>query len=251
MLVRVEGIVIRSFDYGEGDKILTVFSKEAGKMSIMARGAKKLKSRHSAIAQLFTHGEFTCYRAGSGSMATLNNGEIENTYYPLRQDIHKTAYASYLMELTDKTVGENERNAPLFEQLKAALDALDEDKDPQIVINIYELHMLAVAGYRPVLDECVSCGAKPSETMAISVRLGGTVCASCRRHDPAVFAVTEGTLRLLRLFLQMDIRRLGRTEVKEETKRQLNHTIRQLLDAHMDVKWKSRHFIDQMDKYGI
>ncbi|MDF2718732.1 MAG: repair protein RecO [Paenibacillus sp.] len=248
MLVRVEGIVIRSIDYGEGDKILTLFSKEAGKISIMARGAKKLKSRHSAIAQLFTYGEFNCYK--TGSMGTLNNGEIWNAYHRLKEDIHKTAYAAYLMELTERMLGENERNAPLFEQLKAALDAMDEDKDLQIVTNIYEMKMLAIAGYMPELNECVSCGAQEG-AMMLSVAMGGTVCSRCRHADPGALVVTEGTLKLLRLFLHMDIRRLGKTEVKDATKSQLKHCIRQLLDAHVDVKWKSRNFIDQMDKYGI
>lgn len=248
MIVRVEGIVIRSIDYGEGNKILTVFSKEAGKISMMARGAKKVKSRHAAIAQLFTYGEFICYK--SGSMGTLNNGEIWNAYNRLKDDIHKTAYAAYLMELTDRMLGENERNAPLFVQLKASLDAIDEDKDPQIVTNIYELKMLSIAGYMPVLGECVSCGSKEG-TMTVSISLGGTVCARCRHTDPGSIAVSETALKLLRLFLHMDIRRLGKTEVKETTKKQLKLIIRQFLDAHVEIKWKSRSFLDQMDKYGI
>ncbi|MEF3304646.1 DNA repair protein RecO [Paenibacillus sp. GYB003] len=248
MIVRVEGIVLRTIDYGEGNKILTVFSKEAGKLSIMARGAKKLKSRHSAIAQPFTYGEFICYK--TGSMGTLNNGDIWNAYNRLKEDIHKTAYASYLMEMTDRMLGENERNAPLFDQLKAALDALDEDKDPQIVTNIYEMKMLRIAGYMPELDSCVSCGATDG-AMSLSVSMGGTVCARCRTQDPGAIAISDGTLKLLRLFLHMDIRRLGKTEVKDATKKQLKLCIRQFLDAHVDVKWKSRNFIDQMDKYGI
>lgn len=249
MLVRVEAIVIRSTDYGEGNKILTLFSREVGKISVMARGAKKVKSRHSAIAQLFTHGEFVCYKAGS-SMGTLNSGEIWNAYPKLKEDIHKTAYAAYLMELTDRMLGENERNVPLFEQLKAALDAIDEEKDPQIVTNIYEIKMLAIAGYRPVLEECASCGAKDGK-MALSVSLGGTLCGRCGHADRGAIGVTEGTLKLLKLFLHMDIRRLGRTEVKEATKQQLKQCIRQFMDAHIDIRWKSRSFLDQMDKYGI
>lgn len=248
MLVRVEGIVVRSIDYGEGNKIITVFSKEAGKISMMARGAKKIKSRHSAIAQMFTYGEFIGFK--TGSMGTLSNGEIWNAFQGLKEDIHKTAYASYLMEMTDRMLGDNERNAPLFEQLIAALEAMDGDKDPQVVTHIYELKMLQVAGYMPELSCCVSCGTKEG-TMALSVSLGGTVCGKCRYADPGAIAVSEGTLKLLRLFLQMDIRRLGKTELKDTTKKQLKQCIRQFLDAHVDIKWKSRHFIDQMDKYGI
>lgn len=250
MLIRVEGIVIRSIDYGEGNKILTLYSREAGKISVMARGAKKAKSRHTAISQLFTHGEFVCFRSGT-SMGTLNSGEILNSYHRLREDLHKTAHAAYLMELTDRMTGDHERHSPLFNQLKAALDALDEDKDPQIVTHIYELKTLSVAGYMPQLEACLSCGATEGQ-MALSLHHGGIVCGRCRQSaDPAALGLSDGLLKLLRLLQQIDLRRLGRIEIKLETKQRLKQCVRQFLDAHVDVKWKSRQFLDQMEKYGL
>jgi DNA repair protein RecO (recombination protein O) len=248
MLVRVEAIVIRSIDYGEGNKILTLFAKEAGKVSVMARGAKKLKSRHTAISQPFTYGEFVFFK--SGQMGTLSSGEIWNGYRRLREDIRKAAYASYLMEMTERTLEDNERKPQLFEQLKASLDALDEDKDPQIIVHLYEMKILDMSGYRPELGACVSCGTREGR-MSLSAQLGGTVCSRCRSADPSALEVPESAIKLLRLFLDMDIRRLGTTQLKPETKSLLKECIRRLLDAHIDVRWKSRSFIDKMEKYGI
>lgn len=248
MLVRVEGIVIRSMDYGEGNQILTIFSKESGKVSVMARGAKKMKSRYTALAQPFTYGEFVFYK--SGQMGTLSSGEVWNAYRTFREDIHKGAYAAYLMELTDRMLGENDRNPDLFEQLRAAMDAIEGDKDAQIVIHLYEMKMLAIAGYMPELNECVCCGAREGLS-SVSASRGGTVCGRCRTADPSFMSVSEAALKLLRLFLMLDLRRLGKTEVKPETKKELKALMRANMDAHVDIRWKARSFLDQMDKYGI
>jgi DNA repair protein RecO (recombination protein O) len=154
------------------------------------------------------------------------------------------------MELTERIVDDNEPNVMLFEQLKASLDAMDEEKDPQIIAHLYEMKILSIAGYQPQLDACVSCGAQEGP-MSLHVGLGGIVCNRCRAQDGQSIALAESTLKLLRLFVHMDIRRLGKTEVKPATKNQLKQCIRQLIDAHIDVKWKSRNFLDQMEKYDL
>lgn len=248
MLYRVEGIVIRSFDYGEGNKIITILTKEYGKMSVMVRGAKKLKSRHSAITLLFTYGEFVFFK--TGSMGTLSNGEIIKSYQPLREDIHKAAYAAYLSELTERLLGEQDRPAWVFDQLLAALEAIEGDKDLQIVTHIYEMLMLGFAGYSPDLSQCVSCGSVNGD-MALSSSMGGLLCPRCRHLDASCIPLTESVLKKLRLFARMDIGRLGKIEVSDATRALLKRSIRQLYDTHVDIRWKSRSFLDQMDKYGI
>ncbi|TKI95195.1 DNA repair protein RecO, partial [Bacillus wiedmannii] len=100
MFQKVEGIVIRTTDYGETNKIVTIFSRELGKVSAMARGAKKPKSRLASVSQLMTHGNFLI-QMGSG-LGTLQQGEIISTMKEIREDIFLTAYASFIVELTDK-----------------------------------------------------------------------------------------------------------------------------------------------------
>lgn len=248
MLNKVEGIVIRSMDYGEGHKIISVYTREAGKLSVMARGAKKLKSRHGAITQLFTYGQFVVFK-GNG-MGTLNAGEIIDSHHKLREDLMKGAYAAYIAEMTDKLTGDNEPNRMLFEQLLAALKGIEEGKAPAIIAHIMEMKMLALSGYLPELDQCVSCGSAEGE-MALSIAGGGLLCRSCRHRDPQALLPGPGTLKLLRLFRHVDLWRLGQVEVKPVTGLQLKQIMRGLVDQHLDARWKSRSFLDQMEKYGM
>ena len=249
MLFRAEGIVIRTTDYGESDKIVTLFTRPYGKTSVMARGAKKVKSRHAAAAQLFTYGEFIYFK--SGQMGTLNHGEISHAYRPLREHLQKAAYGAYLLELTDRMTDDGEPDAGLFDQLKGSLDALEAGKDMEIVAHIYEMKMLASSGYRPVLDGCVCCGGAVGDDAALSVSQGGALCARCKNVDPAAIPCSPTVLKLLRLFAQIDVRRLGNVDVKPGTKAELKRCLLPFFDAYVDVKWKTRRFIDQMEKYGI
>lgn len=251
MLYRAEGIVIRSMDYGEGNKIITLCTEKSGKVGVLVRGAKKVKSRHAALTQPFTYGEYVFFRSGTG-LGTLNAGEIIESHHLLREDLLKAAYSSYACELLDKVLQDEETGAFWFQQLKACLAALEEDKDPQIIIHLYEMKILQAAGYGPELNVCISCGQeRKDEDMLLSPRLGGLLCKHCKHHDPPAVTLSPRTLKLLRLFSRLDLRRLGSVDVKEETKAELKKAMRGLMDMQLGLRLKSQNFLDQMEKYDI
>ncbi|MUG64610.1 MULTISPECIES: DNA repair protein RecO [Paenibacillus] len=251
MLYRAEGIVIRSMDYGEGNKIITLCTEKWGKVGVLVRGAKKVKSRHAALTQLFTYGEYVFFRNGTG-LGTLNAGEIIESHHSLREDLIKAAYASYACELLDRVLQDEETGAFWFHQLKACLMSLEEGKDPQVISNLYEMKILQTAGYGPELEVCVSCGqSRPDEDMLLSPHLGGVLCRHCKHLDPPAMNISVRTLGLLRLFARLDLRRLGNVDVKDSTKTELKQAMRALMDAQLGLRLKSRNFLDQLDKYNI
>jgi len=247
MLYRADGIVIRSIDYGEGNKIITLLTPTFGKQGIVVRGAKKLKSRYGALAQLFTYGDYSYYR--NGTLGTLNSGEVLESYRELREGLEGPAYAAYAAELTDRAINDDEAAAMLFHQLKACQTALAEGKDPQIVACVYEMKVFAAAGYAPLLDECANCG-RTDGPFRFSPYAGGALCSMCRHRDPASIELQEGVWKLLRVFSAMDMRRLGNVAVKESSKKQLRLAMRKWMDTHLNVNLKSRGFLDQLEKYG-
>ncbi|GGD71362.1 DNA repair protein RecO [Paenibacillus nasutitermitis] len=248
MQYRVEGIVIRSMDYGEGGKIITILTPTHGKAAILVRGAKKAKSRHGSLTQLFTHGEYLYYR--NSGLGTLTHGEIIESHHVLREGLELTAYAAYAVELTDRTTNEDEASGYLFMQLLACLRALAEGKDGPTILQLYEMKILEVSGYGPIFDECVSCGNTEGQ-MALSARSGGVLCSRCRYKDSSALVLGDSVLKLLRLFRRMDLTRLGNIQVKDETKVQLKQAMRLLVDTHINIPLKSRAFLDQLDKYPL
>ncbi|SEN09830.1 DNA repair protein RecO [Paenibacillus sp. OV219] len=248
MQYRVEGIVIRSTDYGEGNKIITLFTRTHGKIGIVVRGAKKVKSRHGSLAQLFTYGEYLFFR--NSGLGTLTHGEIIESHHVLREQLELTAYSSYAVELVDRALQEEDASAYIYEQLKACLTAFVAGKDVTITIQLFEMKILEAAGYAPDFTACMSCG-NAEGRMALSARAGGVLCSRCRYKDPSAMELNEGALKLLRMFRQLDLRRLGNITVRDETKKQLKLVMRALMDTHLALQLKSRSFLDQMERFEL
>ncbi|CAM3811056.1 DNA repair protein RecO [Mesobacillus zeae] len=243
MLEKCEGIVIRTTDYGETNKIVTLYTREWGKVGVMARGAKKPNSRLSAVTQLFTYGYFLVQR-GSG-LGTLQQGDMVSSMRSIREDIFLTAYASYIAELTDKSTDEKKPNPFLFELLYQTLQYVNEEYDPEILANIYEMKMLNVLGLYPVLDKCVNCGNREG-VFAFSIREGGLLCHQCLGIDPYHFKISSGAVKLLRLFYMLDLSRLGNISVKEETKAELKKVITAYYEEYSGLHLKTKRFLNQM-----
>ncbi|WP_338750175.1 DNA repair protein RecO [Bacillus sp. FJAT-52991] len=245
MLQKVEGIIIRTINYGETNKIVTVFTRENGKLAFMARGARKPNSRLSAITQPLTHGQFLVQR-GSG-LGTLQQGEILTSMRHVREDLMITAYAAYMVELLDKSTDDQQVNPYLYEFLKQSLYYLNEGYDAEILTNIFEMKMLQVIGLRPELSSCVQCQSYEGR-FSFSVRENGLLCHRCFDIDPHRLPLSQPAIRLLRLFYYIDLERLGAINVKPETKKELRAAISLYYDEYSGLFLKSRRFIDQLEK---
>ncbi|WP_347549553.1 DNA repair protein RecO [Pseudalkalibacillus hwajinpoensis] len=248
MLKKVEGIVIRTVDYGETNKIITLYTRETGKVGVMARGAKKPKSRLSAVSQLFVYGQYL-YRHTSG-LGGLNQGEIIDSFRSIRNDLFLTSYAAYAAELVDKLTEEQKSNPYLFEMLYQVLHALDEEKDPEVVLFIFELKMLRVAGITPQLDRCVNCGLADGK-FHFSINEGGLLCHRCLSVDPYHIPMTKRAAELLHLFVHIDLRRLGNISLKEESKKEIRKILNMYFEAYSGLNLKSKRFLDQLERFKL
>lgn len=249
MLHRVEGIVIRSVEYGEGDLIVTLFTGELGKVGVMVRGAKKTRSRHAAVTQLYTYGEYVYFKSNTGTLGTLNNAEMLNAFPGIRGDLRSSAYAAYFAEMTDRFVPDNEASEYLFEQLKAAYESLSSGKDPQIVAFLLEMKLFQFAGVAPVTDACAVCGRTLELEQASfwSVTAGGLVCGRCANDPSDRQPLPPGALKLLPLLQRADLRRIGGISVKPQTKAAIKQALRRWMDIHVDVRLKTRNILEQIE----
>ncbi|MCH6266517.1 MULTISPECIES: DNA repair protein RecO [Neobacillus] len=246
MLQKCEGIVIRTTDYGETNKIITLYTREWGKVGFMARGAKKPNSRLSAITQLFTHGYFLVQK-GTG-LGGLQQGEVISSMRSIGEDIFLTAYASYIVELTDKCTEEKKPNPFHFELLYQTLHYMNEGFDADILVNIYEMKMLNVLGLYPILNQCSVCGSTDGH-FSFSIREGGFICHRCLAKDPYHIKLSQAAVKLLRLFYYFDLSRLGNISVKDETKAELKKVISVYYEEYSGLHLKTKKFLDSMGQF--
>lgn len=249
MLYGVEGIVIRSVDYGESNKIITLCTKSHGKIGVFVRSAKKIRSRHAAATQLFTYGEFVFSR-GMGHLGTLHSCEIMGANQLVREQLHLVAYASYVAELVDKALHDEEAGGMMFEQLHAYLCAIVQGKDVQVTTHLFEMKLWQRIGVTPQLHRCVTCGGKEN-LHAFSWWLGGALCNGCKSCEHADSIANLPMLLLLQSLEKIDLHRLGNITLKLATKLQLRACMRGYMDKHVNVRLKSLQFLEKMEKYDL
>ncbi|WP_106497116.1 DNA repair protein RecO [Lentibacillus sp. Marseille-P4043] len=246
MLEKVEGIVIKTQDYGETHKIVTIFSKKVGKFAAIAKGAKKPKSRMAAVTQPFILGEFFVYM--NTGLSTIQQGEIVQSFRAIREDIIKTAYTAYLVELTDKLLDQHTPDVYLYDQLNRTLYWIAENERAEIPIMMYELKLFAKGGFAPTVDCCVNCGCKEAP-FSFSISEGGLLCTRCLHLDQDAIALPNVLVKLLHVFLHAGLEQIGNISMKEKNIRLL----RQLLDAYYDryggFYIKSKKFLNQLDLF--
>jgi DNA repair protein RecO (recombination protein O) len=214
-LYRTEGIVVRRRNQGEADRVLTLCTP-LGKLDVIAKGARKIRSRKAGHIELFCRSNFVIARSRS-SWDIVSQVEMLEPHALLREDLLRGTHARYAVELFDRFFTENEGGQTTFELLDHTLTWLCEDEDADLVIRFYEHHLLALAGFRPELFACVGNYGGCQETSLKPVtkpqhagdRLrpygfdpehGGALCPNCyeaQKNRPEVLALSPVGLQFL------------------------------------------------------
>jgi DNA repair protein RecO (recombination protein O) len=196
-------IVLRRLNYGETDKILTLFSRDRGRLSAIAKGARKAISRLSGATEVLTCTRFQL--ATGKSMEIVTQVEVEQSFSALHQDLPRLAHGLYLTDLIDHSIEDEAPNPELFDLLLTGLLLVQSLSSPELAARWFEIRLLGDLGYAPNLRTCAVCDTSlpgdhgRDETFALSASQGGALCprhalpASNEDHS----ALSYGALRLL------------------------------------------------------
>ena len=179
MHLKTKALVLREVDYKESDKILTLFTREAGKLTASARGCRKKGSAVAAGCQLLAWSEFVLY--DYNGRWSVKEAAAERLFQGVRDDLDKLALGCYFAEVAELLAVEGEPSPELLSLILNCLHALDKlDRPPELVKAAFELRAMCLAGYEPLLDGCAVCGAEPPEDPRFHLREGVLHCARCR-----------------------------------------------------------------------
>ncbi len=225
---RTEAIVLRRSDFGESDRLLTLFSKEFGKIRAVAKGARKPQSRKTGHVELFMCSRFLL--AEGRDLHIVTQAELVEAYAPLRADLVRVTYAAYACELLDRFTTENDRHSDMYDLLSQALGWFAGESDLLLAARVYELRLLNMAGYRPQLHECLHCREPIQEQdQFFSVALGGLLCPNCQAADARALPLTAVAVKVLR-YLQT---RPWEVVKKLQLKRPLQHELENVLHHYL------------------
>ncbi len=177
MLTEVKGLVIRTVNLSDNDKLLTLFTEEHGKITAVANGGRALKSRYLAAAQLFCYGSYVLYK--KGDRYWVREVSLIESFFDLRVDLSRTSLAAYLCDVADDVVEENAPEPALLRLLLNSLFAIAQGKESEEKIKaVFEMRAAALLGFCPMIDGCVSCG-REDGAFYLDVMNGAILCEEC------------------------------------------------------------------------
>ena len=244
MLVKTEGIVIRTRDYGESHKVVVLFTRERGKSARLARGAKKPRSRLGAVTQLSPMANTSVFSVPEWAPSPRGS-------YLLPSRPSLGSFFDGDGRLPGGAAGPIDGGYGAFACVVPAAFPPPwinwrRGIDPDILSRIFELRVLEAAGYRPVRQVRPLWIKGPSRTFQRSS--GRFLCTDCLHRDERTIPLSENAARILRLLQRMTPDRIGKVRVKGETKDQLEQVLRAFIDEYTGIAFKSRPFLDQLRK---
>lgn len=194
---RAEAIVLRHINYGEADRILTLYTRDQGKMRVIAKGVRKIKSRKAGHLEPFNR--ITLQIARGHDLNIVTQAETLQAYPTIHNSLESIGYASILVELVDKLTFEAEENLAIFQLLTDGLNRLDQGEDPFLTILYFEIHYLEALGYKPELFCCANCR-RPIEPVDqfFAPGPGGIICPHCAPGIPGSRPASMQALKYLR-----------------------------------------------------
>lgn len=251
MYLKTQGLVLREVNYKESDKILTVLTREAGKQTVSARGCRKKNSPTAAAAQLLVFSELVLSEYQGRWM--LKEGNSLEQFWGVRNDLDKLALGSYFAEVTE-LVSEEDVPAPeVLSLILNSLYALDRLNKPLALVKAaFELKLMSLAGFEPMLECCAVCGGEAREPR-LSLNHGVLHCAACREGVGEGISLPVGpeALAAMRHVVYGDSKRLFSFSLTPGALEQMAGVCEGFLLTQMERGFRTLDFYKQITAAGV
>ncbi len=245
------GIVLRSTDVGDNDKLLTLLTAEYGKLTISAKGARSLKSKFMSVSQQFAYGEFTF--TVKGDFKWLKDASLAESFFAVRRDLPRLALACYVASVTEQLSLEGQADVELLRLTLNTLYMLCGEKHSLDHIKaVFELSAVCVGGFSPELESCGNCGSADNITYIDTVG-GVCLCESCVRKlfaetqiPVSVLPITSGELDAFRFITSPDTKNQFAFRLPDEEGSALSDLCEKYLLAQLDCGFKTLSFYHEV-----
>ena len=234
--IKMSGIIISESNLGDYDKMLTMLTPGLGKISCVAKGARRQKSALLAGTQFLCFGEYLMYK-GTNTY-NINSCETIEVFYKIRTDLDKLNNAVYITKIIRDVTEENQNCYKILQLFLNTLYVLSEtDKNPDLIISIFKLKLLCFLGFMPNVNECVNCREK--ETIKyFSLKDNGFKCGVCARQDTSCLAMTESTANAIKYIVMAPAKKLYSFNLKDESLEELKLIAKLYFEEKLEKEYK-------------
>ncbi|MFD3157577.1 DNA repair protein RecO [Haloimpatiens sp. FM7330] len=225
-IYKTKAIVLKTQDLKENDKLVWLFTEKMGKITAVAKGAKKNRSKFISSTLPFCFGEFVIYRGKS--MYTINEVQVIDSFQQFLNNLETLTYTSYLNELIDISMVEQESNRELFKTLVIAYYFIKNNVgDIEILTRAFEVKLLKYTGYELNLDRCCICRKKIDVSNYINFQYYGGVCKECSKSNGIYIRYTA--YNVLKNLIKFPLEKCYRINIDAEVKKEIFKVLFQII----------------------
>lgn len=240
-------VVLNSVDYAESDRILTFFTREHGKLSGIAKGARRSKKRFVGKLDPASVLRLNFFHNGAQDLVRIDGADLIDGFPDIKSDIQRFCAACYLLELTSEMTREGQDLPAVYGLLSGFLGLMNAGASSEALMRFFEIRLLRQVGLLPRFDSCVGCGKDLLESgtealarICFDSARGGAVCLACARGSRAHVSICLGTARLMSAASRYDEDKLGRLKpgqlFLEESEQALGDFITHQIGKQMKTK---------------
>ncbi len=246
MVTDTEGIVLRQVKAAGGRRMISLFSKKFGKISVGTGMTEGGRSKTALAVRPFSYGRYELFK--SRDNYNLNSGHVIKSYYSLGENLDKYMAASYVLELTDKILPEELPQPKLFSLLIDFLDAVEKrGKKHNTLVMAYMVKLLDIAGMMPEIDSCVCCGEKfenrnRQKYIYFSIEEGGIICRKCvsklsdGENRSLIYKADFDIIEILKYFQRMPMQAFEKIALNDNMYNELQRIMKEYISYHMDIR---------------
>lgn len=242
--IKTKAIVLNKVDYKDNDRILTLFSLEAGRISASVKGIKKTTSKLRPCSEIFFFGQYILNE--TRGRYTVTGFDTIDTFSELRDDFDKLSAGVLMLKMCEKAIDEGEQEEELFLLLLKCLDGLRSTESIGKALAVFLIKYCTVLGYMPQMNACLGCGQK-DKLIYLDFALGGIVCSSCGSKN-AHIAITGECLKNIKQVLLLETQQAMELTLDEKQAKELYNAACKYTAYLFDEKIK---IMDYIAKYKL
>jgi len=248
-----EGLVIKRKNVGEADKIVTIFSKNQGKISVLAKGVRKVSSRRAGNLELLHQIKF--FASGNGKLPVITEAATLTSFKKVKTDLRKLGLAYLLLELIDQFLPEGQENTTLYNQLILFLEGINQsesfEKD-KVLVASFQIKLLRETGYLPELYRCIKCGSKLKESNNyLAPHLGGLIDGSCGSESLVSKRIKADSIKVIRFINTETLERISQLKLAEIDIAEICKLLNLYTTYHLDRDLGSEKFGLEIEKLSL
>jgi len=239
--IKTQGIVLKGTNFGEADKILTIFTERLGKVKVLARGVRKIKSHLAGALEPFVLSNILLHEGKT--FYSISGAEIVESFPKIHDDIEKIARVFFLGELIDNFISPDEKSSEIFQLFIESLDNL-ENEEKDLLLVTFQLKIVEAAGFKPELFNCVHCKEviTPGQNYWDNTE-GGVLCQSCQQKFSHGQKISDSSIKLLRFIEKNKLSTIDRLKEDVIIQKETELVLKKYVSGILEKELKSEKFV--------